>query len=57
MRDSSSSYPIPPFDGKNTFFLLMTLNIDSEPKAIIERKVLLIIEHGTMHMKRVGHHY
>jgi hypothetical protein len=39
-----ATIPIPPADGKNTFFLLMTLNIDSEPKIIIERKVLPIIE-------------
>jgi hypothetical protein len=39
-----ATIPIPPIDGKNTFFLLMTLNIDSEPKTIIERKVLPIIE-------------
>jgi len=31
-------------DGKNTFFLLMTLNIHSEPKSFIERKMLPIIE-------------
>jgi hypothetical protein len=39
-----ATIPIPPIEGKNTFFLLMTLNIDSEPKTIIERKVLPIIE-------------
>jgi hypothetical protein len=39
-----ATIPIPPIDGKNTFFLLMTLNIDSEPKTIIETKVLPIIE-------------
>ena len=39
-----ATIPIPPTEGKNTFFLLMTLNIDSEPKTIIERKVLPIIE-------------
>jgi hypothetical protein len=39
-----ATIPIPPIDGKNTFFLLMTLNMDSEPKTIIERKVLPIIE-------------
>jgi hypothetical protein len=39
-----ATIPIPPIDGKNTFFLLMTLNIESEPKTIIERKVLPIIE-------------
>ncbi len=39
-----ATIPIPPIDGKNTFFLVMTLNIDSEPKSIIERKVLPIIE-------------
>ena len=39
-----ATIPIPPIDRKNTFFLLMTLNIDSEPKTIIERKVLPIIE-------------
>jgi hypothetical protein len=38
-----ATIPIPPIEGKNTFFLLMTLNIDSEPKTIIERKVLPII--------------
>lgn len=26
-----ATIPIPPIDGKNTFFLLMTLNIDSDP--------------------------
>jgi hypothetical protein len=39
-----ATIPIPSIDGKNTLFLLMTLNIDSEPKTIIERKVLPIIE-------------
>ena len=39
-----ATVPIPPIDGKNTFFLLMTLNIESEPKTIIETKVLPIIE-------------
>ena len=39
-----ATIPIPPIDGKNTFFLLMTLNIDSDQKNIIERKVLPIIE-------------
>jgi len=39
-----ATIPIPPIDGKNTLFLLMTLNIDLEPKTIIERKVLPIIE-------------
>jgi hypothetical protein len=39
-----ATIPIPPIDCKNTFFLLMTLNIDSEPKTIIETKVLPIIE-------------
>jgi len=38
-----ATIPIPPIDGKNKFFLLMTLNKDSEPKSIIERKVLPII--------------
>jgi hypothetical protein len=39
-----ATIPIPSIDGKNTLFLLMTLYIDSEPKTIIERKVLPIIE-------------
>ena len=39
-----ATIPIPAIDGKNTFFLLMTLNIGSESKTIIERKVLPIIE-------------
>jgi len=39
-----ATVPIPPINGKNTFFLLMTLDVGSEPKTIIERKVLPIIE-------------
>jgi hypothetical protein len=39
-----ATIPIPPINGKNTFFLLMTLDVGSEPKTIIERKVLPIIE-------------
>jgi len=39
-----ATIPIPPIDGKNTLFLLMTLDVGSEPKTIIERKVLPIIE-------------
>ena len=38
-----ATIPIPQIEGKSTFFLLMTLNIGSEPKTIIERKVLPII--------------
>jgi len=44
MKLVRATIPIPPIDGKNTLFLLMTLNIDSEPKTIIERKLLPIIE-------------
>jgi hypothetical protein len=47
-----ATIPIPPIDGKNTFFLLMTLNIDSEPKSIIERKVLPIIEQSKEMLNR-----
>jgi hypothetical protein len=39
-----ATVPIPPINGKSTFFLLMTLDVGSEPKTIIERKVLPIIE-------------
>ena len=39
-----ATVPIPPADGKSTVFLLMTLNLDSDHKTIIERKVLPIIE-------------
>lgn len=39
-----ATIPIPSIDGKSTFFLLLTLNTDSDPKTIIEKKVLPIIE-------------
>jgi hypothetical protein len=39
-----ATVPIPPIEGKSTFFFLMTLDTNSDPKPIIERKVLPIIE-------------
>ncbi len=39
-----ATIPIPQFEGKSTFFFLMTLDTNSDPKTIIERKVLPIIE-------------
>ncbi len=45
--------PIPRIEDKNTFFLLMTLNIDSEPKTIIERKVLPIIGQNSVSIRRI----
>ncbi len=39
-----ATIPIPPIEGKSTFFILMTLDTNSDPKPIIEKKVLPIIK-------------